>query len=161
MNSTKLLLLLFTGLSAGLFLAWQISVIPGTKKVSDQVYLETMQHINREILNPIFFVVFLAPIVLSILQGYQHYTTGTDLVFWLIITASIIYIIGTFGVTGLGNVPLNDMLEVTDLSKISPSELELLRIQYEPKWNLYHLIRTICAVLSFGSLLLANHIQSQ
>jgi hypothetical protein len=34
--------ILLTGLSAGLFVAWQVSVIPGTKWVQDSVYLETI-----------------------------------------------------------------------------------------------------------------------
>ena len=43
--------LILTGLSAGFFYAWQVSVIPGTKRVVDLTYLETMQSINRAILN--------------------------------------------------------------------------------------------------------------
>jgi hypothetical protein len=34
--------IVLTGLSAGLFYAWAVSVIPGTKKVKDFTYLETM-----------------------------------------------------------------------------------------------------------------------
>lgn len=44
---------LLTGLSAGLFYAWAVSVIPGTRKVTDMIYLETMQSINRAIRNPL------------------------------------------------------------------------------------------------------------
>lgn len=50
--------LLLNGLSAGFFYAWSVSVILGTKKVGDLTYLETMQNINREILNPLFYIVF-------------------------------------------------------------------------------------------------------
>lgn len=49
---------ILTGLSAGFFYAWSVSVIPGTQHISDTSYLQAMQSINRAILNPLFFVVF-------------------------------------------------------------------------------------------------------
>ena len=36
-----------TGLSAGFFYAWSVSVIPGTQKIAHSAYLESMQSINR------------------------------------------------------------------------------------------------------------------
>ncbi|WKK67059.1 hypothetical protein [Lutimonas zeaxanthinifaciens] len=49
--------------ATGFFFAWSVSVILGTKKVGDFTYLESMQSINREILNPAFFIVFFGSIV--------------------------------------------------------------------------------------------------
>jgi uncharacterized membrane protein len=38
---------LSSGLMAGLFFGWAVSVIPGTKLVDDRSYLATMQNINQ------------------------------------------------------------------------------------------------------------------
>ena len=58
---------IFTGLSAGLLYGWRVSVIPGTRRTSSHAYVETMQAINRAILNPAFFLVFLgAPVAIAV-----------------------------------------------------------------------------------------------
>ena len=139
--------ILLTGLSAGLFYAWSVSVIPGTRKVPDLTYLETMQSINRAILNPAFFLIFFGSLIFLAISTIQQYQTG--LTFWILLAASISYLIGTFGVTAFGNVPLNNSLDVVKLSKLGLSEIINMRQLYELSWNRLHTIRTIFAVLSF------------
>ena len=139
---------ILTGLSAGLFYAWSVSVIPGTQKINDSTYLEAMQSINRAILNPAFFLIFFGSIVfLGIASIYQFHTSSLS--FWLMLTASITYLVGTLGVTGLGNVPLNDQLELLKLAELDNSKLAEFRQYYESKWNRLHQIRTGFAVISF------------
>ena len=41
-----------TGLMAGLFYGWSVSVIPGTRRIPSTDYVSLMQHVNREILTP-------------------------------------------------------------------------------------------------------------
>ena len=145
---------ILTGLSAGLFYAWSVSVIPGTQKVSHEVYLQTMQSINRAILNPAFFFIFFGSIaLLSIASVYQFHTS--KLTFYLVLASAICYLIGTVGVTGLGNVPLNNQLDALDLAELKNSKLAEFRTFYESKWNLLHQVRTICAMGSFVLVVLA------
>jgi len=156
--STKTLILgaavLLIGLSAGLFYAWSVSVIPGTKKVPDLTYLETMQSINRAILNPAFFLVFFGSMVLlSISTMYEYH--GHRWSFDLILIATILYLCGTIGVTGFGNVPLNNQLEALKIGEMSPEKMKGFRAFYEAKWNRLHQIRTVFAVLSFTLTLIA------
>ncbi len=59
MKMATLLLLgtaVLTALIAGLFYAYSCSVVLGLGKLSDAEYLKAMQNINREILNPVFFM---------------------------------------------------------------------------------------------------------
>ncbi len=144
---------LLTGLSAGFFYAWSVSVIPGTLKVADTIYLETMQSINRAILNPAFFLIFLGSLILLVTNTIQQYHAG--LTFWLMLAATLIYLVGTIGVTGLGNVPLNDALDALHLNDLSDDKLAQFRQYYELKWNKLHTIRTVFAVISFLLSLLA------
>jgi uncharacterized membrane protein len=139
---------LLTGLSAGLFYAWSVSVIPGTQRVIDATYLETMQSINRAILNPAFYLIFIGSILfLSVTSIYEFHSNKA--VFWLLLASSICYLVGTIGVTALGNVPLNDKLDVLNLIGMDAIEMTEFRQDYELSWNRLHLIRTTFAVISF------------
>ncbi|MCG8329212.1 MAG: DUF1772 domain-containing protein [Chitinophagales bacterium] len=139
--------ILLTGLSSGLFYAWTVSVIPGTRKVTDIIYLETMQSINRAILNPAFMVIFLGSLIFLLVSTFQHNQSG--LAFWILLAAMLVYLLGTFGVTALGNVPLNNELDVISLGELSIQQLSEFRKHYELKWNRLHYIRTVFSVLSF------------
>ena len=44
----------FTGLMAGLFYSWSISVTPGIARLVDKEYLASFQAMNRAIINPLF-----------------------------------------------------------------------------------------------------------
>lgn len=143
-----LLAVILTGLSAGLFYAWSISVIPGTQRVTDFTYLETMQSVNRAILNPAFFLIFFGSMVfLSLASIYQFH--ASKVTFWMMLSASIIYLIGTVGVTALGNVPLNDQLDLMKLTEVHPDKIAVFRKFCETNWNRLHWIRTACALASF------------
>lgn len=149
-----------TGLSAGFFYAWSVSVIPGTQKIVNSAYLETMQSINRAILNPAFFLIFFGCIIfLSIGSVYQFHTSKAT--FWFMLAASAFYLVGTFGVTALGNVPLNNQLDALNLNEMSPQKQLEFRNFYESKWNRLHLIRTIFAVGAFLLSVLAVFTQSK
>lgn len=152
-NISLLIAIVLTGLSAGLFYAWSVSVIPGTKKVIDSSYLEVMQQINREIMNPQFFLVFIGSMVLLAFSAVLHYGSGVS--FWLLLVATGAYILGTFVVTGLGNVPLNNELDGLKLGQLNPSQMQEFRRYYEARWNLFHQIRTFFSVLAFIASLIA------
>jgi uncharacterized membrane protein len=152
--------ILATALSAGLFYAWSVSVIPGLKNITDKSYIETMQSINRAILNPGFFIIFFGALVLMILTAYFHYKIKLDISFWFIIGAIVFYMIGTVGVTAFGNVPLNEKLELINILSLSNAEIENTRIVYETKWNQIHTIRMFYSVLSLVMLLLSVFVNS-
>lgn len=140
---------ILTGLSAGLFYAWSVSVIPGTKNVTDSVYLQTMQSINRAILNPAFFMSFFGSVLFLGLASLYQFQMNS-LAFWLMLAATIVYLLGTFGVTAFGNVPLNDQLDVMDLVHTGQNQMAEFRSFYEENWNRLHQIRTVFAVLAFA-----------
>ena len=71
---------------------------------------------------------------------------------WLFIIAFSIYWVGVFGVTFLGNIPLNRMLDQTNLESIALEDAKALR---NVKWNNLNLIRTISSGISFLLLILS------
>jgi len=148
--------IILTGLSAGFFYAWSVSVIPGTKRIADFNYLETMQSINRAILNPAFFLIFFGSLILLAVNTLLQF--NSEFTFWILLAATLTYLIGTFGVTALGNVPLNNSLDVLHLNDLSQDRITNMRLNYEVKWNRLHMIRTVFSVLSFLFSLLAAFI---
>ena len=149
---------ILTGLSAGLFYAWEFSVIPGTKRVCDHTYIETMQMINRAIINPAFMLIFLGPLPVQLLSTYLFKGTAG---FGFLVAALLTYFFGTVLVTALGNVPLNNALDVLDLESLSSEQIVNQRSRYELKWNRLHAIRTAFSVISFLLLLAAAFVSNK
>jgi len=141
--------LLIIGLAGGFFYTWQVSVIQGTLKVTDASYLETMKSINKEILNPFFFIIFFGALVISLLDAALHIYSDWNSTATLFITLAAIAYALTFGITAFGNVPLNNALESLNLSALDIKELKDFRSYYEVTWNKYHLWRTWTSVLAF------------
>ncbi len=158
MNISNLLLLAsatVTALIAGLFYAYSCSVNRGLSKLTDADYLAAMQSINREILNPLFFLSFMGTLVLLPLSTILHYKETEPGRFILLLVATLVYAIGAFAVTIFGNVPLNNELDRARLSSMSPVELNHLRMIFEKPWNRLHTVRTLAAVLALVLVLAA------
>jgi len=152
---TLLLATMATGLMGGIFFTWSNAVKPGIGKLTDIGYLESLQAMNKAILNPMFYLVFFAAVVLIPVATYFNYNSQSSLVVKLLFGASIVYFIGVFLVTFRGNIPLNTILEHTDLNTITDAAAKELRKGIEAKWNFYNRIRTLTSAASFIVLLIA------
>jgi uncharacterized membrane protein len=145
----KLLVLGSSGLMAGLFFAYACSVNPGLGRLSDASYLAAMQSINRAILNPVFLLVFMGTAILLPIGTWRIFERPASLPFYLLLAASILYVVCVFGFTMVGNVPLNDRLDAFDLSAASPEALTHFRTAFEGPWNAWNMVRTLAAILAF------------
>lgn len=138
---------LSTGLIAGLFYSYSCSVNPGLGRLADAEYLKAMQSINRAILNPVFFMTFMGTVVLLPLSAWLSYHQEPTIRFWYFLAAAIVYIVGVFGVTIGGNVPLNNMLDKFNIEG-APDQIALQRSLFEQKWNMFHTVRTVANIVS-------------
>jgi uncharacterized membrane protein len=138
-----------TGLIAGLFYAYSCSVNPGLGKLTDEAYLAAMQSINREILNPVFFAAFMGTLLLLPISTWLQYRLGSGSTFYLLLGATLMYAIGTFGVTMFGNVPLNEALDKFNIQAASAKDLANQRALFENPWNSFHSIRTYANIVAF------------
>ncbi len=139
-----------TGLISGLFYGWSVSVIPGTRRVPAGNYVDTMQHINRAIVNPAFIVPFMGtPLILGG-AAVMQFRAGDHRRGWLLAGAAATYVVGVLGVTIGRNVPLNDALDAFDLGGSAGDAIERRRTSYETPWNRWHSIRTAASVASFA-----------
>lgn len=135
-----------TALIAGLFYAYSCSVVLGLGKLSDTEYLKAMQSINREILNPVFFISFMGTAVLLPISTFLYRTQSP--VFILLLLATLVYLIGVFGVTIVGNVPLNDQLDKFDIVNSTKEGIKQMRDNFENRWNFLNNVRTAFSVIS-------------
>ncbi len=140
---------LTTGLMAGLFFAFSYSVNPGLGNLSDAEYIGAMQSINRAIQNPVFFSVFFGAIILLPLTTYFHYSKINSKPFLFLLIAAIVYLIGVFGVTIFGNIPLNELLDKFNLHSASQEALTVQRTIFQERWNNLNAIRTFSSAVAF------------
>lgn len=111
-----------------------------------------MQAINITVINPLFMAVFLgtaaACIFLAVSSLSKWHQPGAA----YLLLGSLLYLIGTFGVTILCNVPLNEAL-----AKVDPSSAEGARVwaSYLANWTLWNHLRTAAALAAAASLTIA------
>jgi uncharacterized membrane protein len=134
-----------TALITGLYFGYSVSVNGGLHRLNDSEYVRTMQSINAVIQNPLFFASFIGPVVLLPLAAVLH-TDANPMQFALLLVSSVLYVAGSFGITMVGNVPLNERLAKFDASKSSGNEIAQARAGFEKRWNRLHTIRTIASV---------------
>lgn len=142
------------GLIAGLFFAYSCSVNPGLHALDDKGYLAAMQSINKAILNPIFLVTFTGTAFLLPIATWMNFSTPLSTRFILLLIASLVYIVGVFGVTMFGNVPLNEELAKFNL-QVSLEQLKQQREIFEMPWNKLHTVRTVASVSALVLTILA------
>ena len=134
---------------AGIFFTWSNAVKPGIGKLSDIEYLRALQSMNRVILNNAFKIIFLGAIIAIALVPVFYFNLYPRNIFWLFVFTLVIYWIGVFGVTVSGNIPLNEILDKTNLESITSEEIKTLRKSIEVKWNNFNLIRCISSGITF------------
>ena len=140
-----LLVSIGSGLSGGIFFAFSTFVMQALAKLPSSQGIAAMQAINITVINPWFMTAFFAPGVAGILLSislFFHWEQSLA-AYWL--TGSLLYLIGTIGVTIFGNVPLNNLL-----ATVTPDSVEGTNLwtRYLRDWIFWNHVRTAAALLS-------------
>jgi uncharacterized membrane protein len=143
---------LATGLVAGVFYAYSVSVDLGLAAQPDEGYVATMQAINERIQNPLFFASFFGAVLFLLAALVVHLPSLRSGRFRLISLSCLLYIGGGFLLTAFVNVPMNDQLAAVD-PEAPARVLSQARDAYEAPWNFWNGIRTIFSTLSFIALI--------
>lgn len=148
-QNLRLSLILFaaigSALSAGIFFAFSTFVMRALAQQPAAPGIATMQSINITVINPWFMVAFFGPAVACLfltIFALRQWEQPSAL-YWL--AGSLLYLIGTIGVTIACNIPLNDALAI-----VSPSSAEgtTLWRRYLTDWTFWNHVRTIAAFLA-------------
>lgn len=147
-----LLAALGSGLIAGVFFAFSSFVMRAFARLPPAEGMAAMQSVNVAVLNPLFLSVFVGTAA----------ACGTAIVFsWLrwnqpgtvyLLAGGLLYLIGTFLVTMVFNVPRNDAL-----AAVAPADPESARLwaNYLSSWTAWNHVRTAAALAAAASFSLA------
>jgi uncharacterized membrane protein len=143
---------LTTGLIAGVFYAWSVSVNLGLADQPDASYVATTNAISNKIENPLFFASFLGAVLFLILALALHLRRPRSGRFWLVALACVLYIGGGFLLTMFVNAPMSYQLAAVDPD--APARvLAEARDAYEGPWNFWNWVRTVFSTLAFVALI--------
>jgi uncharacterized membrane protein len=137
------------GLTAGLFYAYSISVLPALAGAGDAVFVEVMQRINRAILNGWFAVGFGGTVVFTAAAAVL-YRSGPAAVLIAVIIGLTLYaaqLALTFGL----HIPLNKGLAAAGPPGRT-ADPAAARTTFESRWVRWNHARTLLCTASFASL---------
>ncbi|QFS81579.1 hypothetical protein FIU97_01855 [Roseivivax sp. THAF40] len=145
--------LLAYALLAGVFLAFSDFIMRALSRTGGTGGIEVMQVINREVFRHVFIPLFIAMAALSLgIAAYGAAVLG-DAPGYVMALAGLIYLIGCFGVTIRGNVPMNEALDRMDLSDAETTDY--WRGIYLPRWTFWNTIRSVACAISAVLMLVA------
>jgi uncharacterized membrane protein len=150
-----MLSIILCSLVAGLLFGFAIVVMPGIAKLTDKNYLLAFKHMDGIIQNnqPLFLLVWagsILSIIITLILGMMN-LSGTQT--YLLIFASILYLLGVQLPTFRFNIPLNNSLQKLDIEALEDSQAALSRLGFEIPWNRWNRIRTVNAILTVSMLL--------
>lgn len=149
---TLALATLTTGLIAGVFYAWSVTVIPGLADLPDASYVASMNAMTQRIANPLFFASFLGSVPFLVLALVVHLRRPRSGRFRLIALACVLYIVGGFLLTTIVSAPMAYQLTTVD-PDASARVLDEARDAYEGPWNFWNWVRTVFSTLAFAALM--------
>jgi uncharacterized membrane protein len=157
MNLTLLFLLtllatLGSGIMAGLFFAFSVSVMKAFARLPAAQGIAAMQAINVAIVNPIFLPVFLGTGVISAVLMI------IALLMWpypgaaYLLAGGLLYLAGSIAVTMIFNVPRNNALAAA-----APDSAEAASVwqRYLVEWTAWNHVRTVACILATAAFIVA------
>ena len=136
-----------SGLMAGVFFAFSTFVMRALSRLPANQGIAAMQSINVAVINPVFLGVFLGTAVacaIAIIEALLHWSAPGSA---CLLAGGALYVVGTFLVTMLFNVPLNDALaKVTPEDPDGPGRWSF----YLRRWTAWNHVRTLAALAATG-----------
>ena len=148
----KLFAALGCGLIAGVFFAFSTFVMSALARLQPAQGIAAFQSINITVYNPWFMGAFLGTAAACI------FLTVSSLLRWqqpgaaYLLVGSLLYLVGTVGVTIVFNVPLNDALAVVDPGSADGASLWS---SFLPNWMTWNHVRTAAAIAAAALLTIA------
>ena len=147
-----LLAALGCGLMAGVFFIFSNTVMSALDKLQPPEGIAAMQSINKVILNPLFFLVFIGTAVLCVFLALSLFWNWGHPGYVYMLIGILFYLIGSFLVTVVFNVPMNETLDA-----VRPDSLETANLwtRYLSDWTAWNHVRAVACLLGAGSFILA------
>jgi uncharacterized membrane protein len=151
MNSARIQLVLVLaaalgcGLLGGVFFGFSTFVMKGLARLPAAAGIAAMQSINVAVYPSLFLVVFFAvpalTLILMIASLWQWDRPGSA----YLLAGGLVYLIGSFGVTAMFNVPLNNLIALIAPGQADEADLWL---GYCRSWMLWNHLRTVASFVA-------------
>lgn len=135
----------FTGLIAGIFLAFSDFIMKALKEATPAGGMEAMQVINRKVYGSLFLNLLFANTVLVIAIASNTLIFGRGPATVWIVAGAAIYIVGVMLVTVICNVPMNKQLDALDFN--AEDGIAYWR-GYQVRWTWWNHLRALASVVS-------------
>lgn len=147
-----LLAALGSGLIAGAFFAFSSFVMRALGRIPAPEGISAMQSINIVVINPVFLSVFMGTAVLGVIAVVFSWLRWNQPGAVYLLAGGLLYLIGTFLVTMVFNVPRNDAL-----AAVAPASPEGARLwaDYLSSWTAWNHVRTVAALAAAAAFSLA------
>ncbi|WP_030762777.1 MULTISPECIES: DUF1772 domain-containing protein [unclassified Streptomyces] len=148
-TATLVVATITTGLISGLFYAFTVAVMPGLARGSDKTLVETMQNINKAILNGWFILAYLGAPLLTAVTLVLHATDPDTRDAVLPLAVALAAYVAAMAITARINIPLNDALEQAGSPEhTDTTTAHTTRTTYETPWNKANTWRTVLTTVS-------------
>lgn len=141
------------GLMAGLFFAFDVSVMPGLAKGDERTYATAMQNLNSVIdSSGPFALVFVGTLVVTAWAAFRAFRKGRrETGVWLL-AATLCYVAVLLLTVGI-NIPLNNKL--ADLGHPGPSTDYSVTEDFKGTWETANIFRTLLCLTALGGIVRA------
>ena len=137
----------------GIYFTFSSFVMDSLAELPSHQGIGAMQSINRVILSSGFMVLFFATTIAALGLGvWGTWMWGSPGSTYLV-AGALLYLLGMFAVTALGNVPLNDALDAVDPT--TPAAAEVWAT-YLRDWTRLNTVRTVASIAASGLLILST-----
>jgi uncharacterized membrane protein len=117
--------------------------MPAFRRLPGAEGLAAMQSINVVIQNPIFLGVFMGTALISLALAVISIVNWTTPHAYYILAGAAFYVIGSFLLTIVFNVPLNNALDAADATTTSGQEVWA---NYLTNWTFWNHVRTLTSI---------------
>lgn len=141
-----------SGLIAGTFFIFSVAIMSALRRLPANDGMAAMQSINIVIQNPIFLGVFMGTALLSMVLAVMSLLNWNPNVSVYLLGGVVLYFVGTFLLTIVFNVPLNNALDAADPSSAAGQEVWN---NYLANWTFWNHVRSVASFLATAMFVLA------
>lgn len=147
---STMLLCIGAGTVGGVFFAFSNFVMKAFAQLPANQGVAAMQRINVTVLNPLFLGTFMGTALLALVVAVLSFMPWSAPHSILLLASALLYLVGSFGVTVVFNVPRNDRLASMDAA--SPEAASYWPL-YQQEWTRWNHVRTVASIASaaFGA----------
>jgi uncharacterized membrane protein len=139
------------GLMAGVFLAFSSFVMSALARLPPPQGIAAMQAINVRAVTPVFMSVFFGTAVLCAFLAVAALLSPRTPGDGFLLSGALCYLVGSFLVTAVVNVPLNNRLAAADPTADAAATLWS---RYLRTWTAWNHVRTVASLAATGMLTL-------